>query len=162
VVAFNLRYCWGRWMYRDVEWYFPQHGDRFNPKNATESCPLGNGSDIPSGGRLAPATTPPVQDPCSRKLTVDADGNATPTLCLRGSVNVLAWRRFADPRSRLMRLGSTVSIDLVVQAMCFDWKRVYGAIPITESVEELSAAYYGWDLAADPTWKFGTGTRCGL
>jgi len=160
VVAFKLGYCWGRWMYRDVEWYFPQHGDRFNPKNATESCPLADIA-MPSGGPLSPAIIPPVQAPCSRKLTVDADGNATPTLCLRGSVNVLAWRRFADPSSQLMRLGPTASVDRVLKAMCFDWKRVYGTLPVTDSVEELSAAYYGWDLAADPTLVFGTGTRCG-
>ncbi|HTS95726.1 MAG TPA: hypothetical protein VMI33_03825 [Streptosporangiaceae bacterium] len=31
VVAFNLGSCDGKLMYRAVEWYFPQHGQSFNP-----------------------------------------------------------------------------------------------------------------------------------
>jgi hypothetical protein len=38
VVAFNLGTCDGRRMYRAVEWYFPQHGQAFNPRRYENVC----------------------------------------------------------------------------------------------------------------------------
>jgi hypothetical protein len=47
VVAFNLGTCAGRLMYQAVEWYFPQHGQAFNP-NAYENICVG--SYVPTPG----------------------------------------------------------------------------------------------------------------
>lgn len=38
IVAFDLGICGGKLMYRAVEWYFPQHGDRFNPSQYEDVC----------------------------------------------------------------------------------------------------------------------------
>ena len=38
VVAFNLGTCHGKRMYRAVEWYFPQHGQTFDPGRYENIC----------------------------------------------------------------------------------------------------------------------------
>lgn len=38
VIAFNRGTCHGRYMYRAVEWYFPAHGQRFNPHRYENIC----------------------------------------------------------------------------------------------------------------------------
>lgn len=38
VVAFNLGSCGGTFMYRAVEWYFPQHGQTFDPRHYENVC----------------------------------------------------------------------------------------------------------------------------
>lgn len=38
IVAFNLGTCDGTLMYQAVEWYFPQHGDTFNPDQYEDVC----------------------------------------------------------------------------------------------------------------------------
>ncbi len=38
VVAFNLGTCDGKLMYQAVEWYFPQHGQSFNPSVYENIC----------------------------------------------------------------------------------------------------------------------------
>jgi hypothetical protein len=37
-VAFDLGNCDGKLMYRAVEWYFPQHGEHFNPRQYEDIC----------------------------------------------------------------------------------------------------------------------------
>ena len=44
VVAFNLGACDGKLMYQAVEWYFPQHGQTFNPAMYENIC---TGSYVP-------------------------------------------------------------------------------------------------------------------
>jgi len=44
VVAFNLGLCGGKLMYRAVEWYFPQHGQAFNPSQYENICTGGYSS----------------------------------------------------------------------------------------------------------------------
>jgi hypothetical protein len=44
VVAFNLGTCDGKLMYQAVEWYFPQHGQAFNPAMYENVC---TGSYVP-------------------------------------------------------------------------------------------------------------------
>jgi hypothetical protein len=38
IVAFNLGSCDGKLMYQAVEWYFPQHGQTFNPSQYENIC----------------------------------------------------------------------------------------------------------------------------
>ena len=45
VVAFDLGNCDGKLMYQAVEWYFPQHGQSFNPRHYENIC---TGSYVPS------------------------------------------------------------------------------------------------------------------
>jgi hypothetical protein len=45
VVAFNLGTCDGRLMYQAVEWYFPQHGQAFDPNHYENIC---TGTFVPS------------------------------------------------------------------------------------------------------------------
>jgi hypothetical protein len=45
VVAFDLGTCQGRLMYQAVEWYFPQHGQTFDPHRYEDIC---TGTFVPS------------------------------------------------------------------------------------------------------------------
>lgn len=38
IVAFDLGTCNGRYMYAAVEWYFPQHGQKFDPGQFEDVC----------------------------------------------------------------------------------------------------------------------------
>jgi hypothetical protein len=38
IVAFDLGRCGGTLMYRAVEWYFPQHGEVFDPNQYEDIC----------------------------------------------------------------------------------------------------------------------------
>ncbi|MGH3278311.1 MAG: hypothetical protein ACRDNW_04150 [Trebonia sp.] len=38
VVAFNLTTCDGKYMYRDIEWYFPASGGKFDPNTYLDAC----------------------------------------------------------------------------------------------------------------------------
>jgi len=38
IVAFDLGTCNGRYMYQAVEWYFPQHGQAFDPSQFEDVC----------------------------------------------------------------------------------------------------------------------------
>ena len=38
VVAFDLGDCQGTLAYRAIEWYYPQHGDSFNPNQDQNIC----------------------------------------------------------------------------------------------------------------------------
>jgi hypothetical protein len=38
IVAFNLGTCGGRLAYTALEWYFPQHGEHFDPNNYRNIC----------------------------------------------------------------------------------------------------------------------------
>ena len=38
VVLFQLGYCKARHAYEAIEWYFPQHGQRFNSREYIEAC----------------------------------------------------------------------------------------------------------------------------
>ncbi len=38
VVAFNLGMCQGKLMYQAIEWYYPQHGEKFDPKSYINIC----------------------------------------------------------------------------------------------------------------------------
>jgi hypothetical protein len=46
VVAFDRGTCHGKLMYRAVEWYFPQHGQAFDPHRYENIC---TGTYVPSG-----------------------------------------------------------------------------------------------------------------
>jgi hypothetical protein len=117
---------------------------------------------------LAPATVPPVTDECTIQLTHDADGNVAPLLCPNGGVNALAWEHYDEgyvctsstsctPKtwSKVMQLGTEASAAQVYQAMCSDYKDVFGTNPLTISAEELASAYYGWHFTGEsPVSKF--------
>ena len=45
VVAFDRGTCHGKYMYRAVEWFFPQHGQRFDPHRYENIC---TGSYVPA------------------------------------------------------------------------------------------------------------------
>lgn len=38
IVAFNLGTCKGKYMYQSVEWYFPRHGQHFDPSHYINIC----------------------------------------------------------------------------------------------------------------------------
>jgi hypothetical protein len=38
VTAFDLGVCQGKLMYQEIEWYFPQYGQQFNPNSYINIC----------------------------------------------------------------------------------------------------------------------------
>jgi len=46
VVAFKLGTCDHKLMYKAIEWYFPQHGQKFNPYTYEDIC---SGTYVPGG-----------------------------------------------------------------------------------------------------------------
>jgi len=49
IVAFDLGDCSGQWMYKAIEWYFPQHGETFDPRYYIDIC-TGDYVSLDSGG----------------------------------------------------------------------------------------------------------------
>jgi hypothetical protein len=47
IVAFDLGTCDGKLMYREVEWYFPRYGERFNPTDPLDTCTHVYGGGMP-------------------------------------------------------------------------------------------------------------------
>jgi hypothetical protein len=139
------------------------------PPTTTSPAPTSTTVATASRSALAPATVPPVSNECTIRLTHDADGNVTPLLCGNGGVNVFAWRQYAkgyvcgagstdcgtEVWSKVMQLGADANSAEVYQAMCSDYKDIYGTKPLTISDEELAAAYYGWNFVGEsPVSKF--------
>jgi Domain of unknown function (DUF929) len=141
------------------------------PPPPTTTSPAPTGTTEAAGSRtvLAPATVAPVSNECTIQLSHDADGNVTPLLCDDGGVNVFAWRQYAkgyvcgaastdcgsSTWAKMMQLGADADSAEVYQAMCSDYKDIYGTKPLTISGEELAAAYYGWNFAGgSPVSKF--------
>jgi hypothetical protein len=46
IVAFDLGLFHGKRMYQAVEWYYPQHGQKFNPRQYEDIC---SGTYVPGG-----------------------------------------------------------------------------------------------------------------
>ncbi len=101
---------------------------------------------------LPPAAVAPVSDECTMPLLPEADGNVRPLLCARGIVNTLAWAHDARGQvggrpvtsSKVMALGREVTATNVLEAMCSDFRNIFGTNPRTLSAERLASAYYGW------------------
>jgi hypothetical protein len=85
-----------------------------------------------------------------------------PLICPDGGVNVLAWQHYEKGAvgngqidwSQTMSLGPAATESQVVQAMCTDYARIWGTAPLTESSEELAAAYNGWPFSNAATATF--------
>jgi hypothetical protein len=118
---------------------------------------------------LAPATVAPTTDECNLTVTAQADGNVVPLLCPTGGVNVVAWDHYAKgavgggplTASKTMAIGRAATAAQVGDAMCFDYRAVYGTKPLTMSAERLAAAYYGWAFTTDDPAKTFAQTECG-
>ena len=98
---------------------------------------------------LPPATVPSKVDECTQQLTFEADGNAGPISCANGDLNVLAWEHFASGNPLVMSLGPYATPTQVQAALCADMQA--STIPIETSTYNISALYYGWSFAIDPT-----------
>ena len=74
IVAFNLGTCGGVPAYKNVEWYFPEYGQSFNPTNAFEICT----PQIPT--TTSPSSvTPPCSDSILFPLVAQAAPSVSPT-----------------------------------------------------------------------------------
>lgn len=107
---------------------------------------------------LAPAKVQPAVDLCSLQLQVFQDGNAGPLLCSNG-LNVLAWNYFVLLGSYVMSLGPQASLQAVRDSLCADIVNHHATNAEEASAYQLSAAYYGWNLAFSAT-DFLTGGGC--
>ena len=100
---------------------------------------------------LPPAQGFPVVALCSQQLTTDQDGNTGPVLCTDGGLNVMAWKFFAPSSPSVLSVGPAASPAAVDTAIRHDCKVTHTAALQERSAYELAAAYYGWNLATDPT-----------
>jgi hypothetical protein len=126
-----------------------------------EPAVKGDGSDVstststtspalPDRGQvLAPASAPSRTPLCREPLNETANGNADPTFCADGSLNVDAWTYLAGNNPTLFRLGPDATFDEVTDAICADVQVTINST--TDSTYRMAAAYYGWHFDADPT-----------
>ncbi|MGW5524863.1 hypothetical protein [Gordonia sp. NPDC003950] len=57
VVAFNLGTCDGQLMYQNLEWYFPQHGESFDPTHYLNMCTGEYVTGTPTTGASTPTSS---------------------------------------------------------------------------------------------------------
>ena len=131
------------------------------PTSTTTTVPTSATQPQGARGILAPASVPPVSNECTIPLTHDADGNVTPLVCPGGGVNKPAWQQYARGHtctstacgsttwSKVMQLGPGATATEVFQAMCLDYKHIFGTNPLTVSAEQLANTYYGWQFVAN-------------
>ena len=93
---------------------------------------------------LPPATIPPVGLKCSHPITRSEDGNAVPTNCADGRINVEAWKFYAPLGRHVMSLGQGATLAQIKQAMCADESDEHASFPEIEFATELAREYYGW------------------
>jgi len=98
IVAFRLGTCHGRRAYDAVEWYFPQHGQHFNPRPPYNLCnSYSETKHTPTSS--APSTGPstgPATAPLGATLDVD-DGNLAVTASVMDPVT--ADNEFETPKA---------------------------------------------------------------
>ena len=98
---------------------------------------------------LAPATVLPVAALCSTPVYATADGNFEPRFCGDGSINVVAWTRYATMSPRLLGAGREAGPDEVTAAIKADSAAHLTNVEVLDSYQ-LAAAYYGWSFTPNP------------
>src|ERR1700694_5962840 len=102
---------------------------------------------------LAPGKVLPIAALCSYKLLATADGNVIPTFCRAGAINALAWRWYVPVSPNVMSLGPGATSQAVTAAMCGDGKNYHATLVEEQYAYELSATYYGWKFATEPSCR---------
>ncbi len=99
---------------------------------------------------LPPATTMPAASLCTFDIYETADGNFEPRFCSGGSINVVAWRKYAAIGPHILAAGKDASAEQIDAAI-----RADSAAARLTNIEildayQLAAAYYGWKLSPNP------------
>ena len=87
VVAFKLANCFGDFVYQAVEWYFPQHGQRFNPDEYENICTGAFVTNAPT----APACSPRHIKAANGPFVGGASGEMSMTITLVNSGPGPCW-----------------------------------------------------------------------
>jgi hypothetical protein len=98
---------------------------------------------------LPPASVLPVGALCSAPIQLYQDGNVGPLFCRSGAIIVAAWNHFASADPQVLSVGRGPTLTAVESAICADGVTNHATYPIEQSVYQLAAAYYGWNLAFD-------------
>jgi hypothetical protein len=131
------------------------------PFSALRSVALAGGplasieASRPLRSPLLPAVVPPAVNECMAPTSWGPAG-PTPLRCSSGALNVGAWNEWNLGGNYLVTgLGRGVTLKTVERAMCADVKfdPSYSA-PYEIRLETLSAMYYGWRFATNPTLQF--------
>src|ERR1019366_2626025 len=87
VVTFKLGNCFGDFVYQAVEWYFPQHGQRFNPDEYENICTGAFVTNAPT----APACSPRHIKAANGPFVGGASGEMSMTITLVNSGPGPCW-----------------------------------------------------------------------
>ena len=100
---------------------------------------------------LPPATVSPVARLCSADLTETADGNWEPRFCADGSINVVAWREYAQFSPHILAAGRGATVAQIDAALKAD-----RGPTLVEELDSylLARAYYGWHFSPDPACEY--------
>ena len=170
VVAFNLGTCNGKLMYQAIEWYFPQHGGKFDPNNYINICTGQYVSTPAPGGWLSsPLTITPsslgavrvgmtlaaAQAAAGPNFDTSGDGFAYPTTLPAGY-----------PHDFVLALGSNGVVRCVGAEIWPGWTSKSQSVTTPEgvrlgdSVQHLLAAY-GSRARYEPAPRYGISTNAG-
>ncbi|MGH7196061.1 MAG: hypothetical protein ACREGA_04790 [Candidatus Saccharimonadales bacterium] len=110
-----------------------------------------------SYAKLAPANVPSKTAECQQKINFTNNGVAQPIKCPNGELNKLAWNSLAALEPKVMTLGYAATPSQVQAALCAD---VHANVsnPIEAASYQISALYYGWHFASNPSAVITGGT----
>ena len=112
---------------------------------------------------LTPATVPSKTPECSQELIYASNGNPSPISCSNGYLNILAWSALSALELKVMTLGYSATPSQVQSALCVDANaadadsKASASNAIEESAYQISAIYYGWSFATNPSVVLSNG-----
>jgi hypothetical protein len=112
---------------------------------------------------LTPATVPSKTPECSQQLTYASNGSPSPVSCSNGYLNMLAWNALSALELKVMTLGYSATPSQVQSALCVDANaadadsKASASNAIEESAYQISAIYYGWSFATNPSVVLSNG-----
>jgi hypothetical protein len=113
---------------------------------------------------LSPATVPSKTAECSQPLSYASDGDSGPIQCASGDLNTLEWNALSALEPSVMSLGYDASETEVQTAICNDASdsdsdaNTDAANVIETTTYQISALYYGWSFATNPSAALGNGS----
>jgi hypothetical protein len=107
-------------------------------------------SSISQYAVLTPATVSSKTAECSQQIIFSSNGDSGPITCSNGGLNILEWNGLAALEPKVMTLGYDATSSQVQSALCADVQANISN-PIELTTYQISALYYGWNFASNPS-----------
>lgn len=113
---------------------------------------------------LSPATVASKTAECTTPITYASNGDSSPVTCSNGDLNVTEWNALATLEPKVMSLGPSATEAQVQSALCSDATdsasdaNTSNSNAIEATTYTISALYYGWNFASNPSVVLTNGT----